>query len=74
MTPYVPIFCIFYCRHPQVSLNRFLENEATESIANSPPSDGMLFHRKVTYPQQYDAGTNFIPLGAEKQCGLKFLV
>ena len=26
------------------------------------------------YPQQYVAGTHFIHLGGERQCGVKFLV
>ena len=26
------------------------------------------------YPQQYFAGTHFIHLGGERQCGVKFLV
>ena len=33
---------------------------------DASPSEG--------YPQQYVAGTHFIHLGGERQCGVKFLV
>ena len=39
-----------------------------------PPPPGWDASPSQGYPQQYVAGTHFIHLGGERQCGVKFLV